>query len=76
MHQNISLVQRSEGLAVIFYVCTSKINFKNMAKILVVDDERAIRNTLKDILTYEKYEVDEAANAPEALEKYRPRCTM
>lgn len=69
MHQNISLVQRSEGLAVIFYVCTSKINFKNMAKILVVDDERAIRNTLKDILTYEKYEVDEAANAPEALEK-------
>jgi len=40
-----------------------------MAKILVVDDERAIRNTLKDILTYEKYEVDEAANALEALEK-------
>lgn len=56
-------------MAVIFYVCTSKINFKNMSKILVVDDERAIRNTLKDILTYEKYEVDEAANAPEALEK-------
>lgn len=40
-----------------------------MAKILVVDDERAIRNTLKDILTYEKYEVDEAVNASEALEK-------
>lgn len=40
-----------------------------MAKILVVDDERAIRNTLKDILSYEKYEVDEAASGMEALEK-------
>ena len=40
-----------------------------MARILVVDDEKAIRNTLKDILTYEKYDVDEASNAVEALEK-------
>ena len=29
-----------------------------MSKILVIDDERSIRNTLKDILEYEKYEVD------------------
>ena len=28
-----------------------------MAKILVIDDERSIRNTLKDILEYEKHEV-------------------
>lgn len=28
-----------------------------MAKILVIDDERAIRNSLKDILEYEKHEV-------------------
>ncbi len=40
-----------------------------MARILVVDDEKAIRNTLKDILTYEKYDVDEASHALEALEK-------
>jgi two-component system, NtrC family, nitrogen regulation response regulator NtrX len=29
-----------------------------MSKILVIDDEKAIRNTLKDVLEYEKYEVD------------------
>ncbi|HLP06476.1 MAG TPA: response regulator, partial [Paludibacter sp.] len=28
-----------------------------MAKILVVDDERSIRNTLKDILEFEKHQV-------------------
>jgi two-component system nitrogen regulation response regulator NtrX len=28
-----------------------------MAKILVIDDERAIRNSLKDILEYENHEV-------------------
>ena len=32
-----------------------------MAKILVIDDERAIRNTLKDILEFEGHEVDVAA---------------
>jgi len=39
-----------------------------MAKILVIDDERAIRNTLKDILEYEKYQVELAANSNLALE--------
>ena len=29
-----------------------------MAKILIVDDERSIRNTLKDILEVESYQVD------------------
>lgn len=29
-----------------------------MQKVLVIDDERSIRNTLKDILEYEKYSVD------------------
>lgn len=40
-----------------------------MAKILVVDDERSIRNALREILEYEKYQVDEAAEGQEALEK-------
>lgn len=31
-----------------------------MAKILIVDDEKSIRNTLKEILEYEKYKVEEA----------------
>jgi len=38
-----------------------------MARILVVDDERSIRNTLREILEYEKYQVDEAADGPTAL---------
>jgi len=39
-----------------------------MAKILVVDDERAIRSTLKEILEYEKYSVVDAPDGIEALE--------
>ncbi|HQV00166.1 MAG TPA: response regulator, partial [Bacteroidia bacterium] len=38
-----------------------------MAKILVIDDERAIRHALKEILEYEKHEVTEAADGIEAL---------
>ncbi len=40
-----------------------------MPKILVVDDEKSIRNTLKDILEYEKFEVVLAEDGFEALEK-------
>ncbi|HQN98211.1 MAG TPA: sigma-54 dependent transcriptional regulator [Bacteroidales bacterium] len=40
-----------------------------MPRILVVDDERAIRKTLREILEYEKYSVDEAQNGQEAIEK-------
>jgi two-component system nitrogen regulation response regulator NtrX len=40
-----------------------------MSKILVIDDERSIRNTLKDILEYEKYEVDLAEDGSKGIEK-------
>ncbi len=40
-----------------------------MSKILVVDDERSIRNTLKDILENEKFEVVLAEDGIEALDK-------
>jgi two-component system, NtrC family, nitrogen regulation response regulator NtrX len=40
-----------------------------MAKILVIDDEKSIRSTLKDILEYEKFEVDLAEDGIEGLEK-------
>jgi two-component system nitrogen regulation response regulator NtrX len=40
-----------------------------MSKILVIDDERSIRNTLKDILEYEKYEVDLAEDGKQGVEK-------
>jgi two-component system, NtrC family, nitrogen regulation response regulator NtrX len=42
-----------------------------MSKILVIDDERSIRNTLKDILEYEKYEVDLAEDGAKGLEKVK-----
>ncbi len=42
-----------------------------MSRILVVDDERSIRNTLKDILEYEKYEVDLAEDGNKAIEKVK-----
>ncbi|MEL6534087.1 MAG: sigma-54 dependent transcriptional regulator [Bacteroidota bacterium] len=40
-----------------------------MAKILIVDDEQSIRSTLKEILEYESYEVDQAKDGAEGLEK-------
>ena len=40
-----------------------------MASILIIDDEVAIRSTLKEILEYEDYKVDEAENGKEGLDK-------
>ncbi|MFP4088918.1 MAG: sigma-54-dependent transcriptional regulator [Cyclobacteriaceae bacterium] len=40
-----------------------------MAKILIIDDEKAIRGSLKEILEYEKYSVDEAENGEAGLKK-------
>lgn len=40
-----------------------------MAKILIVDDEKSIRCTLKEILEYEKYNVEEAVDGEDALNK-------
>lgn len=39
-----------------------------MSKILIIDDEKSIRSTLKEILEYEKYQVDEAKDGEEGLE--------
>jgi Response regulator containing CheY-like receiver, AAA-type ATPase, and DNA-binding domains len=39
-----------------------------MAKILVIDDERSIRNTLKDILEFEKHQITLAENGKQGLE--------
>jgi DNA-binding NtrC family response regulator len=39
-----------------------------MPKILIIDDEASIRNTLREILEYEKYEVDEASDGELGLE--------
>ena len=42
-----------------------------MAKILLIDDERFIRTTLREILEYENYEVFEAQDGSEGLQKIR-----
>lgn len=39
-----------------------------MAKLIIVDDEKSIREALRDILEYEGYEVDEAKDGEEGLE--------
>ncbi len=39
-----------------------------MAHILVIDDEKSIRNTLKEILEFEGYKVDEASDGPSGLD--------
>jgi len=42
-----------------------------MPKILVIDDERSIRNTLQEILEYEKFKVETAVDGEEGLEKVK-----
>ncbi len=42
-----------------------------MAKILIVDDEKSIRKTLRDILEFEKYEVHEAVDGLDCLVKLK-----
>ena len=42
-----------------------------MAKILIVDDEKSIRRTLRDILEFEKYTVEEASDGMECLVKLK-----
>jgi len=42
-----------------------------MPSILVIDDERSIRNTLKEVLEYEKHQVEVAENGPQGLEMIR-----
>ena len=41
-----------------------------MVNILIIDDERAIRKTLSEILSFEGYKIDEAADGEEGLKKF------
>lgn len=40
-----------------------------MSKILIIDDERAIRRALREILEFENFEVDEAEDGKQGVEK-------
>ena len=44
-----------------------------MATILIIDDERSIRKTLTEILSYEGYKIDEAVDGEEGLKKFREK---
>jgi two-component system, NtrC family, nitrogen regulation response regulator NtrX len=42
-----------------------------MAKILIVDDDKSIRKTLRDILEFEKYEIDESPDGLDCIVKIK-----
>ncbi|MEO8415811.1 MAG: sigma-54 dependent transcriptional regulator [Ginsengibacter sp.] len=44
-----------------------------MPAILIIDDEKSIRKTLTEILSYEGYKIDEAADGEEGLKKFRDK---
>jgi len=44
-----------------------------MPSILIIDDEKSIRKTITEILTYEGYKIDEAADGEEGLKKFREK---
>ncbi len=44
-----------------------------MSNVLIIDDERAIRKTLSEILSYEGYKIDEASDGEEGLKKFREK---
>lgn len=44
-----------------------------MATILIIDDEKAIRKTLSEILSFEGYKIDEAADGEEGLKKFKDK---
>ncbi|PWT95257.1 MAG: response regulator [Bacteroidetes bacterium] len=44
-----------------------------MSNILIIDDEKAIRKTLGEILSYEGYKIDEAGDGEEGLKKFREK---
>jgi two-component system nitrogen regulation response regulator NtrX len=44
-----------------------------MSNILIIDDEKAIRKTLSEILSYEGYKMDEAGDGEEGLKKFKEK---
>ncbi len=44
-----------------------------MSNILIIDDEKAIRKTLSEILSYEGYKIDEAGDGEEGFRKFKEK---
>lgn len=53
------------------YICCHNKYIQEMAKVLVVDDDKGIRRTLREILEFEKYTVDEASDGLECVVKIK-----
>lgn len=44
-----------------------------MAEVLIIDDEKAIRKTLSEILSFEGYKIEEASDGEEGLKKFKEK---
>ncbi|MFM9021748.1 MAG: response regulator, partial [Sediminibacterium sp.] len=44
-----------------------------MASILIIDDEKSIRNVLRDILQHEGYQVEEAADGEQGMKLFQSK---
>ena len=44
-----------------------------MSSILIIDDEKAIRKTLSEILSYEGYKIEDAENGEDGLKKFNEK---
>jgi DNA-binding NtrC family response regulator len=44
-----------------------------MSNILIIDDEKAIRKTLSEILSYEGYKIDEAGDGEEGFKRFKEK---
>src|SRR5688572_9659372 len=44
-----------------------------MSNILIIDDEKAIRKTLSEILSYEGYKIEEAGDGEEGVKRFRKK---
>jgi DNA-binding response OmpR family regulator len=44
-----------------------------MSSILIIDDEKSIRKTLSEILSYEGYKIDGAGDGEEGLKRFRKK---
>jgi DNA-binding NtrC family response regulator len=44
-----------------------------MPDILIIDDEKAIRKTLSEILSFEGYKIEEACDGEEGLKKFKEK---
>ena len=66
--------KNNKGAGCSFFITLPALHEKKFrrevtGKILIIDDERAIRRTLREILEFEEFEVDEAENGKDGLEK-------